>query len=435
MLTFTSFIGLLSECCDICYDRSMRMLKTNNFYLRSSIFSMLSVLGSAFGFLLYPVLARILTLQEFGDFSGIIALANQSVGFLAALNIISLFLVKTHTEDVAREKAQMIQKVLLRIFAVFSAVLILLSPLLKRLLHIESSFGFVIFAVLLLLAIVTSVWVGFIQGHKEFVRIGIYNFCAALSKFVLALVGAYAFGLPGALMGFTLSGVAGLIILRMLPGKRPPSVFTALTRVKKEETALVKKMLPQIGSAVFVVGSIGYLQNFDLTLSKILFTPSIAGAYSGIGFMSNALYFILILIVWIVLPEIDDKNPKATKRVMSTAVKLFAAITTASCLGVFVLRGNITSILLGKDFANLGNVLLFSLLYQASLALLALGSFYMLLLKRLRVVVLCGMVLLSSLTIPGLIADSPQEMITALWLCVTLSGALFWLFERLRKYV
>src|SRR3990167_2790100 len=110
------------------------MKKSQNFYVRSLLFVTLSLTGAFISYVLYPILARIFNLREFGDYVTIVGLSNQVLGILLAFSVISIALVKQYGETEASNKAQVIQKVLLWLFLGLSAVVLIFSPFLQHLL-------------------------------------------------------------------------------------------------------------------------------------------------------------------------------------------------------------------------------------------------------------------------------------------------------------
>src|SRR5262245_50157883 len=107
----------------------MRRLKLDNFYFRSGIYTILSLGTSALNYLLYPALTRVLNPREFGDFAAIMAISAQVLAILLAFNLTSIYLVKKYPEDEAREKVQVIQKVLIWLFLGATGLLLFAAPL------------------------------------------------------------------------------------------------------------------------------------------------------------------------------------------------------------------------------------------------------------------------------------------------------------------
>lgn len=396
-----------------------------NFYIRSGLFTVLSLLGAIINYATYPVLARILNITEFGDFSAVIAISNQTLGFLLAFNVISIHLVKKYPESTARQNAQVIQKVLIWIFLALSALIVLLFPVLKHSLKINDPAAFLVLGLILVVSVPGSIWTGYLQGHKEMIRIGWYSFSVAVTKLIGTVLLALAAGVLGGLWGFLLGMIAGLIILRYLPGVKLPGVSAMLSGLTKLEKNFLKSTLRYIAASVLVVGSLVALQNIDIVMAKLMFDPDIAGRITGISVLSNALYYVLFLIIWIVLPEIEIGNSVVNRRILFTSYKLIFAVLVA-VIGVELLMGEtVIKILLGETFSGQRDVLIFASLFRITLISITLYAFYLLVVKRFVSLLLAMLTTSFSLIIPYIFANSEVQMIAYLWLSLLLGVVVY----------
>lgn len=407
----------------------METARRSNFYVRSGVFALLSLAGAGFNYILYPVLAHILNTRDFGNFTVIVAISNQILAVLLAFNITSISLVKNNPEEVAREKAQVIQKVLLWFFLAISALVLILSPLIKAKLKIDSPLSFFILSLILLSCVPAAIWTGYLQGHKRLVKVGVYSLSGALAKFILAIALGAAFGAIGALWGVLAGSVVGLFILWANAGIRLPDMKSVLLRLSPSEKNFLSGLGWFIFQSILIVGGLGLLQNIDIVYAKAFFGPSAAGQYSGISILSNALYYVAFLLVWIILPEIEPRQVKQNHRVLASAYKLMALITIGALLVEIILRHSLTRLLLGHNFASLGQVLIFATLFQISLVAVALYAFYLVVLRSLRSLALAICVMAPCLVAPWFFHNSTLQMIKALWLSVLLGFGFYFIIN------
>ncbi len=368
-----------------------------------------------FNYAVYPILVRILDTANFGDFAAIMAISNQILGLLLAFNLISIYLVKSQGEAKAKAHAEVIQKVLIWIFLIITVLLVALSPYLHNLLHIENVSSFLILSAILVAAVPAVVWMGYLQGHKEMVRIGVYNTGSSLAKLILSIGLALAIGTMGAILGMLGGIFVGLVILLLYPGVKLPSIKTVFQKSEPEEIRYLLSLRRYILGCILVVGTFSFLQNYDITLAKALFEPSMAGVYSGVSVLSNALYYVSFLIIWIIMPEIQINNPTVNRRVLGTAYKLLGALTVAVVLGEVLAKNYATRILLGASFASQGSLLIFASLYQLTLVATTLYAFFLLVQRKKRSVVLAGLVFAFTVTLPAVFAHTLTGMILLLW--------------------
>lgn len=394
----------------------VKIPSTNNFYVRSGLFTILSLGSAIASYALYPILVRFLSHESFGDFAVTSALLNQTLAILLAINIISIHLVKKYGEDEARQHTQVIQKVLMWVFMTICTLILIFSPFLQSLFKIENPLLFVPLIVILLASIPTIVWNGYLQGNKELVRIGISSFGSALAKLLFASALGLLAGSVGAVFGILVGTLAGIAILQLYPGVKLPSIRSAFEKTSRSEVRFLNNIKLYVAQAVFVVGALGVLQGYDISLAKVLFAPDVAGQYGGISVLGAAFYYLGFILIWIILPEIKIYDPAVNRRVLRTAYGLFSVILAVAILGELLLGDALLPVLLGESFQGKTDLLIFATLYQLTLVALSLYSFFLLICRRNRVIILVALVLLSCLIIPPLLATTPLDMIKYLWL-------------------
>jgi O-antigen/teichoic acid export membrane protein len=400
----------------------MRRLKFDNFYFRSSLYTILSLSASALNYLLYPALTRVLSPREFGDFAAIMAISAQVLAILLTFNLTSIYLVKQYPEDEAREKVQVIQKVLIWFFLGATVLLLISAPLVKERLHIADPLTFGILALMLLVAVPSTIWVGYLQGHNQILKVGVASVAAGFAKLVFALVFAILWGVSGALGGVLAGIMLGVVVVRLIAGIRLPSLRSSISAFSKTEGTFLGGMFGYVVGSAIVVGALGVLQNIDIVYAKALFSPTEAGVYSGISVLSNALYFVSFVLIWIVLPAVTIENPRHNRRLLRTAYSLLGVMAVSAVLGEFLLRGALSTFLLGSAFGGQGNVLIIASLYQIALVGATLYGYYLLVLRRRRALLLAGCVFLPTVAAPAIFPPSGAEALIATLLLALLLG-------------
>ena|SRR3990167_6314646 len=413
----------------------MNTIKFKNFYVRSSLFTILSLTTAVFSYILYPILVRVLNPVEFGDFAVVIAILNQILAVLVAINVISIYLVKTYGEQEARDRAQIIQKALIWFFVALILVVLILSPFLNQLFKIEDIGLFMVMTIILFTTLPLVVWTGYLQGHKELVRIGISSVVGSFSKLVFAVILAIFFGPIGALAGVLLSSIVSIIAVGSYPGVKLPNLSSIFKKGSKDELKFLSTIRLYMIEAVFIVGTLGLLQNYDITLAKALFGPSVAGIYSGVSILSNGLYYLAFILVWIVLPEIKIRDNKVNRRVLGTAYKLIGALAVFVISVELIFKDSLTSLLLGHGFADQGNLLIFATLYQLTLVSIVLYAFYLLVCRKNRGVLLVGLVFAFCMSLPILFGKTPMLMIQTLWLSLVASVVVYFILLRTYYFI
>lgn len=403
----------------------MAQFQLSNFYKKSLIFVTLSILGAILNYLLYPVVAHILSTAQFGDFTALSALSNQILGVLLAFNVISIYLVKTNHESEAREKSQAILKVLVWLLVVLATCTLLLSPILKSRLQILESGSFIMVVLILLVSLPAIIWNGYLQGHKETAKVGLFAFSSAFFKLLFAATLVGFFGVTGGLAGIALGLVMGLIVLFVSSKRELPKLRTVFSKLEKSEFLFLRSIRLYVLEAILVVGGLGFLQNVDILFAKSFFSPQVAGAYSGISILSNAVYYICFLLVWILLPELDPKNPAHNRQILKTAYKYLAVIGATAVVSELILGRILTKLLLGEKFLNLSGLLVTATLFQISLVAVTIYAYYLLVLRKRKSIILAASVVLPALILPFFFHSTPRSLILSLLGCVLLGFVIF----------
>lgn len=409
--------------------------RLSTFYARSSLFAVLSIGAALLNYALYPFLAHILSPLEFGNFTAIVALSNQILAILLAFNVISIYLVKKYPEAEAREKTQVIQKFLIWFFLAATVLMAVLSPVIKNRLKIDNPMAFVVLALMLITTVPAVIWTGYLQGHKRLDKVGIYAFSGSFFKFIFAILLGSIAGTTGALFGVLLGTLTGIIILKFSAAIRLPKISSVLTPLSAQEADFLRRLASYVAMGIVVVGGLGFMQNIDIIFAKAFFTPNIAGVYSGVSILSNAIYYVAFLLIWIVLPEIGIKDNVANVRVLKTAYGLLGLLAIGALIVELIFRNLLAEKLLGSGFANQGVVLIYATLFQISLVAVSLYAFYMLVLRNSRSLILALCVMVACLVLPWLYHDTPKQMIISLWSAVLLGFAIYCIINRSLRFI
>jgi O-antigen/teichoic acid export membrane protein len=134
-----------------------------------------------------------------------------------------------------------------------------------------------------------------------------------------------------------------------------------------------------------------------------------------------------------VLPEIKLGNQAVNRRVLATAYKLIAVIAAGALAVEVLFKDNLTRLLLGGNFANGGDLLIFATLYQLTLVAVALYAFYLLVIRQRRAALLAASCAPFSLIIPAVYASDPLQMIKLLWVSLLIGIGVYWLIVQAWK--
>jgi O-antigen/teichoic acid export membrane protein len=390
------------------------ILSRSGFMAQSSIFLVLSVLAAALNYALYPAIARVLGPANFGDFTTVLALSNQILGILLAFNLTSIYLVKNNAEEAALESAQSIQKVLIWLFVGLTIAVTVISPFINHGLKLSSPYSLIVLTVMLIVAVPAVMWTGYLQGHKKLGAVGIYSVSSSLFKFVLALAFAKIWGVNGGLLGVLVGTIGGIIVLYVFAGVKLPSISSVFVKLTKSDRVFLKSMRLYIIGSVIVVGIMSILQNIDILFAKSFFPPSEAGVYTGISIISNALYYVSFLMVWVLLPQVSPHDSARNKKLLLYAYSILAALGVVAITVAAFFGKNIITLLLGEKFAVQADLLVYASIFQMLLVSTTLYVYYLLVLRSSRALVLASCAFVFVVTFGFVFGTSLRELIISL---------------------
>jgi O-antigen/teichoic acid export membrane protein len=383
--------------------------------VNNGLFAVLSLAGSALSYLLYPVLAKLITPVQFGDVSVVIALAGQISGLLLAFNVVSIYIVDTHEHEHALRITETIQKIVIQVLLAATALVMLGSPWLSHTLKIGSGWTLLGLGLLLLLNVPAVVWTGYLQGHNELARIGIYNLVVAAAKLAGAVILAVSgLGALGAIIGILLGQLVGLWVLRQVPGTQLPSARGALTRVTAAEAKVVRPLAGYVAESLTVVGVFSVLFAIDIVLAKAFFTPYLAGLYAGVAALGRIIFFGTAILTWIMLANLTTHDLKKSRTTLLHYLGLIAALGGVAVVFFWLAAPLIVRLSLGPAYDLLAPQLWLAGLNQLVAALLYAYTLYLLVLRRGRPAVLailsCGLAIAGGMMGHG----SPHQLLLGL---------------------
>jgi O-antigen/teichoic acid export membrane protein len=206
----------------------------------------------------------------------------------------------------------------------------------------------------------------------------------------------------------------GLTTLKIIARTNLPAIRTIFSRLTSDERLVVKDLRSYIIGSTIIVGLLSILQNIDITYAKVLFSPDIAGVYSGISILSNSIYYVALMLIWIVLPEISIENSTHNYRLLKTSYKLLSVLALGVVLVEYIFKNGLTSLLLGDKFSGQGSILIYASLYQILLVGVTLYAYYLLVLRDIKALILCLCIVLPSATLPWILGHNTLAMVRAL---------------------
>jgi O-antigen/teichoic acid export membrane protein len=286
---------------------------------------------------------------------------------------------------------------------------------LSHVLKVGSGWTLLGLGLLLLLNVPAVVWTGYLQGHNELARIGVYNLVVAAAKLIGAVALCLAgLGAPGAIIGILVGQLIGLWVVRQVPGTQLPSAKGALSRVSAGEAKVVRPLAGYVAESLTVVGVFSVLFAIDIVLAKAFFEPYLAGLYAGVAALGRIIFFGTSILTWIMLANLTTHDLKKSQDTLVRYLALIAAVGTAAVAVFWLAAPLIVRLSLGTVYDLLAPQLWLAGLNQLIAALLYAYTLYLLVLRRGQPAVLAIMSCGLSIVGGAMGHNSPHQMLLGL---------------------
>lgn len=287
------------------------------FMAGSLIFYILSGLTSLVNYLFYPVIARFVTVSEYGEVQFLVAMfAQLSVGFVV-LNILAIIVsakLKNNDQQLAISALSSITTAIAILIATIGSI---------ALISMRSMFGLhniapiILLGVALVVNVPFTIVIGQLQGNGKFIASGAISLAAVAVKLIASLILAVlGFGVAGIIGGIAIGLVAAWSIGVVMNGggllpRRQPAKRTRLATL-----SFIKK---HAFVTIVAVTVLTLLSSADSIVSRIVLSPHEAGQYASIATVTKIILAATTPIMWLALPVSLQNNNKQILRYTTIA--------------------------------------------------------------------------------------------------------------------
>jgi O-antigen/teichoic acid export membrane protein len=210
-----------------------------------------------------------------------------------------------------------------------TVVLLALSPLIQRVLSINSLWAVVFTVAFTTPAFLSPALLGAVQGRQRFLLLAAAVGGPSLVRIIfVAIFLAAGFGATGA-MAATLAGSLFGVAVVIIPLRRALAPIR-LWRPQVSRTDLIA-LLPVAGGLLAITA----LSSDDLIVAKAVFSSHQAGIYSSASLIGRVILYLPTAIVTVLLPKVSARV--AEERDTSDILLQSLAVTGAFCAGVTVI--------------------------------------------------------------------------------------------------
>ncbi len=326
-------------------------------FIRGSF--VLFIMVNAFNFLNYIFhfsMARMLVPADYGILAVLMSVAYIfTVPSEAIQTIITRYTARLNIKKKYGEIKDLLGRSLkkgLKIASMIFVLFLFFSPFLSLFLKIN----FLLFAVtgsLVFCFFLLPIGRGILQGQKKFIALGTNMIIEGFLKVFLAIFLVFlGFGVFGAI-GAVIFGAFTAFFLTFIPIKK-------IIKSKRKRTS-VKGIFSYSFPVFLVVLSVILMYSLDIIFAKRFFSPDIAGKYAVASMLGRMIFFATFAISKAMFPITSESFDRGgeTKKLFGKAFFLVTGICIIVLIIYWLFPKLIISILFGKQYIEIANILIF----------------------------------------------------------------------------
>lgn len=305
----------------------------------SALFISLSLVAAAGNYLYYPLMARILSVEDFGAAQALIAILSQAGSLFAGLSLLTIFLVQRIKESEITLVISIVQKTIVAILVILTLLLSAFHQLVASFLNLDDNFNLMIVAFDLIVSIPFVITFGYLLAKRRFISAALLQITTVITKLALGGVMAWELHIPGALLGIGLGYVIGMgIFWSICKSLHLPtwehSVLKAYLLPTTKELRRIQSHWFSIAAILIVSAITVILPSFDVVAARHFLSATDSGLYSAASTLSSILLFACLPVINILIPLL---NPKSIRKSLSYVKKAVLFIMLASAVSLTVL--------------------------------------------------------------------------------------------------
>lgn len=336
-------------------------LKKSSFFLDNSVFLSLSLISAALNYVYYPVIARLLPPTQFGEAQVFVAILLQVSAVFSGLNLVVVYLVHRLGKAGSRQMIETLQKITVALFLLLTIGLLVAQASVLSFLQIDTPIYLFIVALDLMSNIPFILSFGYLQASKQFVSAGMLQISVVTTKLVLGSLMTLWLGVSGALLGFTLGQVIGMVLFWLSYRLRGKVAWDhqILRSLRLPARADLQQLRPYAWQIVAIFGVnvlLIFSISFDILASRHYFSSHLSGLYAGASTLSNSIIFVCLPLIGVLLPHLDITNFKNSFGQFSKTLGLVIAAGLSATFLLWLVPKPLLAIF-GNDYTQLANLL------------------------------------------------------------------------------
>ncbi len=343
------------------------------------IFIILSTIASAINYFAYPALGRILPATQYIDITIALSLFTQITTFLSSINAITVGFTKDNTADPKRI-IHALQSSLFKVFALLIVLFLISSPLTLHIIGVPLQFSLPI-SLLMLTALPLTIMSGYLNGKQLMVKLGVLAIISAGFQFTFGVVAALIFHDGFITMTFmALAQICAIASIQYL--FRSENLPNPLPSLKSTKSFLSKKVILYATVASIAIMLINLIQIADLLLITRNNSTD-AKFYTDLYIISRIMFFAGMIFIWPFLGSLDVKHTPRNRPYLFKLIAIFVLIAFAMIIPLGIFGSDIVHLLLNVQYETASIALIggFSIVFKVLLLIATAITLYFMVMR------------------------------------------------------
>lgn len=338
----------------------LQPLRKSTFLRQNAIFFFGSLAVSILNYAYYPILGRLLNLEQYGELQVLTSIFLQLALLLTVLTQVTVSIVANYADE--KKKIRVIFELEKLAFWMGGGILfigLMLSIPLSNALKFESVWPFTILLLAFLATIPLTFRSSYLRGKQDFATVSIGNIIGSAGKIItsliLVLIGC---GVAGAIGGII---IAQLLSLAYIATRAHKLGFDQTKKSTYFSIPDIKLLIPELRYALFVLVislCITLLSTIDVIAVKYYFDAETAGGYAGVATVAKVIFFLTTSVAQVMMPSIKLNQPTAENRAfLYRSFAILGALGGAATLLFMIGPRFIIQIMMGSAYVTYAKLL------------------------------------------------------------------------------
>lgn len=369
-------------------------IRGSTFLKHNAIFFFGALAAGALNYAFYPVMARLLSTDNFGEVQALFSLFAQINIFLTVLGLLTVNIVVNNPPGQKRDRLILeIEKLALVIGLILLIASYFAGASLERFFHFSSFWPFVALSAAVFVTVPLTFRSAYLRGRRAFTLVAVLNILAAAADLVLSVAFVVLHGkTTGVLLGLVVAQLLTFICAATLARRRGFDGSQTRTLFKLPD---VRMIAPELRYALLVLASsliITGMYSIDTVVMKHWFDAGTAGLYAGIATIARIIFFFTASVAQVLLPSVRMNRPAEHNRaILMKSFVLLMGIGGSVLLVFCLLPRTVVEVLMGSRFLPYANLLPRLSLVIFLVSILNLFLLYHLALRRYAIAVIAGL--------------------------------------------